>query len=106
VSVFATTPESQKRMFPNKNAWVKSYTNYLPLEEMSDTKVYLRNTEDESHFQCGFQTYLGEADGILEYKTPANKDCRDLMNLNLVLMLVHMSRVGLHPQKSLDIIGC
>ena len=99
-SVFCTTPDSQNRTYTTRNTWIKKYTNYLPLQEMSDTKVFLKNAADDTHFQCGFLEKFLKHNSLVDYKSPADGDCRDWMNLNLVMMLVHMSQVGLHTRKS------
>ena len=99
-SVFCTTPDSQNRTYTERNTWIKKYTNYLPLQEMSDTKVFLKNAADDTHFQCGFLEKFLKHNSLVDYKSPADGDCRDWMNLNLVMMLVHISQVGLHTRKS------
>ena len=99
-SVFCTTPDSKNRTYTKRNTWIKNYTNYLPLQEMAETKVFLKNFEDDTHFQCGFLQRYSITTGLLEYKAPANGDCRDWMNLNLVMMLVHMSQIRLQPKIS------
>ena len=82
-------PENFSFAVEAANLWIKSqHKYYLPLEEMSLKKVFFRNEEDGTHFQCGMIHMWGEqASG--EFKSPTSKDCRDMMNLNLVMMLVH-----------------
>ena len=73
-----------------RNGWFRNQGLYLPLAEMAETQVFLRNKEDGMHFQCS------SPDGPVKvvkdeptFKAPSNKDCRDMINLNLVMILAH-----------------
>ena len=84
----APAPEAYSAAVAAANAWIKRKRYYLPLEEMSRKNVFLRNEEDGTHFQCGMIHHWGEqASG--EFKSPVTKDCRDMVNLNLVMLIVH-----------------
>lgn len=75
-----------------RNKWISKHSLYLPLAEMAATKVYLRNAEDNMHFQCSLTDgplVLNEDLSDLLFRAPRNKDCRDMVNLNLVMILVH-----------------
>jgi hypothetical protein len=81
-------PESYSAAVAAANAWIKRKRYFLPLEEMSRKNVFLRNEEDGTHFQCGMIHHWGEqASG--EFKSPVTKDCRDMVNLNAVMLIVH-----------------
>ena len=82
-------PENFSSVIHASNLWIKKTRHYyLPLEEMSNKNVFFRNDMDGTHFQCGFIHHWGEQ-STGEYKTPISLDCRDMMNLNIVMMLVH-----------------
>eukprot|EP01036_Dinobryon_divergens_P027630 gene27630-36436_t len=75
-----------------RNEWFRSHGLYLPLAEMADTQVFLRNQEDNMHFQCSARDGPVQiVDGEPEFKAPANKDCRDMANLNMVMILAHFA---------------
>jgi hypothetical protein len=76
-----------------RNKWFGEHSLYLPLAEMAATEVYLRNAEDGMHFQCsisnGGPVEVNKNMSEVVFRAPPNKDCRDMVNLNLVMILVH-----------------
>lgn len=77
----------------SRNAWVEQHNpRHLPLARMADSGAFLRNVEkDAKHFQCQFQHGFGHAGPDQSFKSPPSGDCRDLLNLNAVMMaLAHI----------------
>lgn len=71
------------------NSWIESENiYYLPLSEMANTLVFRKNVLDDLHFQCSFMT-LSHKQVDYNIKMPANGDCRDIINLNIVMMLAY-----------------
>ena len=71
------------------NTWIESENIYhLPLSEMADTHVFGKNVLDDLHFQCSFMS-LSDKQVDYNIKMPASGDCRDIMNLNVVMMLTY-----------------
>lgn len=63
---------------------------YIPFYEMDQISAFPRNNHQyDAHYQCGildmFDTKI--TTGI---KSPANGDCRDIFNLNLVMILFNI----------------
>ena len=68
------------------------------LEEMARTGAFQPNHRDPFHYQCGYLTgsekWTGQMERVLvvdnevQYKAPASGDCRDMINLNIVMLLV------------------
>jgi hypothetical protein len=65
---------------------------------MARTDIYPRTVEDNGlHFQCSFQGLLQDSSFYyssgtnkqLQVKAPSNKDCRDMVNLNLAMLIAH-----------------
>ena len=81
-----------------RNTWIRANNAlYLPLAEMASEEVFQRTVEDQMHFQCAFHGLLQDGDfkytspqkTELYVKSPANKDCRDILNLNLAMIIAH-----------------
>ena len=89
-----TTTTTTTTVINNRNDWIRSHGLYLPLAEMADTQVFLRNQEDNDMlFQCSARDGPVQIiDGEPDFKAPANKDCRDMTNLNLVMILAHFTQ--------------
>lgn len=76
-------PEELKKV----NDWIElNHAYYLPMSQLFMTHAFGRNRRDSLHFQCGFLAQIDE-NVTYAYKTPANGDCRDLMNLNMVFLV-------------------
>lgn len=107
-TLFVTVPP--KKIKPNmsehcecRNTWIRDHSNnggglYLPLAEMARTETFQRTVQDNGlHFQCSFQGLLQDGSFYyssgtnkqLQVKAPANKDCRDMVNLNLAMLIAH-----------------
>lgn len=84
-------------VFHQRNDWIRKNGLYLPLAEMAAAGVFQRDAEDDMHFQCSAPAGpLDVKRGGLVFKAPRNKDCRDMVNLNLVMLLTHfVSRMSL-----------
>lgn len=67
--------------------WKHQSMTYLPYFEMDQANVFhTNNNRTDVHFQCGIIEFLGSPiSGLV--KTPLNGDCRDMFNLNLVMIL-------------------
>ena len=76
-------PEELKKV----NDWIElNYAYHLPMSQLFMTHAFGRNRRDSLHFQCGFLAHIDE-NVTYAYKAPANGDCRDLMNLNMVFLV-------------------
>ena len=82
-----------------RNEWIRNNSLvYIPLEEMARTGAFQSNYRDPFHYQCGYLTgsesWAGQMERVLvvdnevQYKSPASGDCRDMINLNIVMLLV------------------
>lgn len=79
-------------VFNYRNDWYRKNGIYLPLAEMAATEVFQRNAEDNMHFQCSVVEGPAKvSNGELIFKAPPDKDCRDRVNLNLVMLLAHFA---------------
>ena len=81
-----------------RNKWIRENNKiYLPLAEMvgSNSFPFHRTFQDQMHFQCAFHGLFQDGNfrytplNELDVKAPANKDCRDLLNLNLAMIIAH-----------------
>ena len=88
-NIHVSTPPTDQS-YELKNRWINQ-TAHLPLKEMHDANVFERNEEDHMHFQCSF--YLQVEAG--KVKMPRTGDCRDMINLNLLMIIVNYSEVNL-----------
>jgi hypothetical protein len=70
----------------SRNAWIELNARHVPLAAMTQAGVFLRDAEPKAkHFQCQFLSKFGtHNDG--SFKAPASGDCRDLLNLNALMM--------------------
>lgn len=106
-TIFVTVPtlntpdEGSLKILRARNDWIRLHsTRYIPLNEMTeDGKSFQTNENDPYHFQCA---YLGASNrwiGWLEpvaildnqahYKSPRTGDCRDLVNLNIAMIIAY-----------------
>jgi hypothetical protein len=95
--VFVTTPAlpaagsaSKRQLHDQRNTWIRQTGRaFLPMEEMTRDRAFLRNSEDNMHFQCGFEVrFPGQV--TWKYKAPATGDCRDFVSLNEVMIIVRI----------------
>lgn len=99
-TLFMNTPTSGRvrqndSRFDVRNAWIRQQP-HLPLEAMSHTQVFGRS-EDNIHFACSFdcpalleQVY--DTDPLaLQIRMPFSGDCRDMINLNMIMMITHFA---------------
>ena len=82
-----TTPPTEQN-FDAKNRWV-SQKPHLPLETMFQTQVFRRNEEDNLHFGCTFLTLTAQQLTGGTIRAPISGDCRDMINLNMIQMMIH-----------------
>eukprot|EP01036_Dinobryon_divergens_P029351 gene29351-38430_t len=107
-TIFVTTPNLfsdtqiiNKKAVDDRNEWIRinGSGNYIPLDAMAANGAFHMNREDSMHFQC---SYLSRQDGWngwmervavvnneIQFKAPASGDCRDMVNLNVVMLLVN-----------------
>lgn len=107
-TIFVTTPNLfgdeqiiHKKAVRDRNEWIRinGSGNYIPLDAMTANGAFQMNREDSMHFQC---SYLSRQDGWkgwmervavvnneIQFKAPASGDCRDMVNLNVVMLLVN-----------------
>lgn len=96
-TLFMTTPSRQANStaphddYLFRNSWIRENTFFLPLSEMADTSIFQRNKEDNMHYQCSFLTTVEER-VTSSFKAPPSGDCRDMINLNNVMILVHFAQ--------------
>jgi hypothetical protein len=62
----------------------------LPSIEIANSGAFLPNRVDKIHYQCAYHRLIDESLIENHYKTPANGDCRDLFNLNLVQFILNI----------------
>ena len=107
-TIFVTTPNLfgdedfiYKKAVNDRNEWIRrnGSGNYIPLDAMARDGAFHMNREDSMHFQC---SYLSRRDGWngwmervavlnneIQFKAPASGDCRDMVNLNVLMLLVN-----------------
>eukprot|EP01035_Chromulina_nebulosa_P024461 gene24461-31852_t len=107
-TIFVTTPNLfgdeqiiNKKAIHDRNEWIRinGSGNYIPLDAMTADGAFQMNREDSMHFQC---SYLSRQDGWngwmervavvnneIQFKAPASGDCRDMVNLNGIMLLVN-----------------
>lgn len=97
-------PEEGVDVFNMRNDWIRSSgLPFLPLAEMANQYVFFRNNgnskdvksfKPDHHFQCMFVDAFEdgievESDGLVDIKMPPSGDCRDIINLNLVMIVLN-----------------
>lgn len=82
-----TTPPTEQS-FDAKNRWV-SQKPHLPLETMFHSQVFRRNVEDNMHFGCTFLSLTAQQLTGGTIRAPLTGDCRDMINLNMIQMMMH-----------------
>lgn len=106
-TLFMTTPNndnvrSNDSRFDQRNAWIRQQP-HLPLAAMALTRVFGRNAEDNMHFQCAFDcpalrenAYDVDPLPLLRnrLRMPFSGDCRDMVNLNMVMMIARFAAAG------------
>jgi hypothetical protein len=90
-----------KKAVHARNEWIRvnGSGDYIPLVAMAANGDFQMNREDSMHFQC---SYLSRQDGWngwmervavvnneIQFKAPASGDCRDMVNLNVIMLLVN-----------------
>ena len=102
-TLYMTTPTNDNvnnndSRFDARNTWIRQQP-HLPLEAMARTRVIGRS-EDNMHFQCSFdcpalfeQVYDADPLPLLRKKIrmPFSGDCRDMINLNMIMMTTHFA---------------
>jgi hypothetical protein len=75
-----------------RNDWIKANTSqYIPLDEMANDGAYGRDVEDGKHFQCQFLNAFGQSPNNGAFKSPPGRDCADLINLNALMEILHIT---------------
>ena len=108
-TIFVTTPNKysdqeivHKKAIEGRNEWIRQNSRmgkYIPLDEMARSGAFHKNREDGMHFQCSYLSikdgWKGWIDPVavlrneIQFKAPASGDCRDMVNLNAVMLLAH-----------------
>jgi len=67
--------------------WKHQNMAYIPYFELDQANVFhTNNNRTDLHFQCGIEDFLGATiRGLV--KKPLSGDCRDMFNLNIVMIL-------------------
>lgn len=108
-TVFVTTPttytydDTHWHNILKRNEWIQNNSNiFIPLADMANTHAFETNLGDPFHFQCGYLSRDNEWRGYLQpvlltkneiqYKAPSSGDCRDMVNLNCIMLLIFLHR--------------
>jgi hypothetical protein len=84
----------------SRNAWIYKNSNlFIPLNEMTAANAFQTNDQDPYHFQCAYLSERVNWAGWMapvavnaneaKFKSPQSGDCRDMINLNIAMLIAY-----------------
>jgi len=100
VPTLNTPDQPSLQVLMSRNAWIYKNSNlFIPLNEMTAANAFQTNDQDPYHFQCAYLSERVNWAGWMapvavnaneaKFKSPQSGDCRDMINLNIAMLIAY-----------------